>query len=148
MHVKRAYDAHEGPPRAPTETGTGTLFPKPVCRRYCYDRRRGGPPSYGIFLWLRDGTHPLAVGPVTPWPLAQARQIRPAAPVGATKPGARPTGRSQDNPSGIGRIGGQAGTQAPDATPAPPQNHASRAGSGEAGPEALSTSSLPNICLW
>ena len=35
------------------------------------------------FLRLRDGTHPLAVGPVTPRPLAQARQIRPAAPVGA-----------------------------------------------------------------
>ena len=37
------------------------------------------------FLRLRDGTHPLAVGPVKPWPLIQARQIRPAAPVGARK---------------------------------------------------------------
>ena len=32
------------------------------------------------FLWLRNGTHPLAVGPVKPWPLIQTRQIRPAAP--------------------------------------------------------------------
>jgi hypothetical protein len=31
----------------------------------------------------QDGTHPLTVGPVTPRPLAQARQIRPAAPAGA-----------------------------------------------------------------
>src|SRR5437660_10897756 len=37
------------------------------------------------FHRLRDGTHPLAVGPVKPWPLIQARQIRPAAPVGARK---------------------------------------------------------------
>ena len=44
---------------------------------------------------------------------------------------------SQDNPGGVSRIGGQAGTQAPDPTPVPPQT-------GEAGPEALPTSSLPN----
>src|SRR5437773_9828487 len=69
-------------------------------------------------------------GPETPRPLAQARQIRPAPPVGATKPGARPTNRSQDSPSGAGRFGGQAGTQAPDPTPAPAQNHGSRAGAG------------------
>ena len=55
-------------------------------------------------------------------------------------------GCGQDSPSGVGRFGGQAGTQAPDATPLPAQNHGSRAGSGQAGPEALSTSSLPNIC--
>src|SRR5215470_6570852 len=30
---------------------------------------------------------------------------------------------------GVSRFGGQAGTQAPDPTPAPPQNHGSRAGS-------------------
>src|SRR5512142_192576 len=35
------------------------------------------------FLWLRDGTHPLAARTCEPRPLAQARQIRPAAPVGA-----------------------------------------------------------------
>src|SRR5437773_5570144 len=90
-----------------------------------------------------------------PRPLAQARQIRPAAPVGARR-WARPTSRSQDSPSGVGRFGGQAGTQAPDPTPTPGQNHAGTAGSGEAGPEALSTSSLPitigrrpeNLAAW
>jgi hypothetical protein len=45
------------------------------------------------FLRLRDGTHPLAVGPCEPRPLAQARQIRPAAPAGARKPGTQPTDR-------------------------------------------------------
>jgi hypothetical protein len=35
------------------------------------------------FLRLRDGTHPLAARTCEPRPLAQARQIRPAAPVGA-----------------------------------------------------------------
>src|SRR6266581_8294080 len=63
-----------------------------------------------------------------PRPLAQARQIRPAAPVGA-RSWARPTDRSQDSPSGIGRFGGQAGTQASDPTPVPGQNLGSRAGS-------------------
>jgi len=51
------------------------------------------------FLRLRDGTHPLAVGPVKPWPLIQARQIRPAMPVGCQKklgPGRQIV--SQDNP--------------------------------------------------
>src|SRR5438034_8375070 len=84
-------------------------------------------------------------GPVTPRPLAQARQIRPAPPVGATKPGARPASRSQDSPSGAGLFGRQAGTQAPGPMPAPRQSHASAAGSREAGPGALSTSSLPNL---
>ena len=50
------------------------------------------------FLRLRDGTHPLAVGPVKPWPLIQARQIRPAAPVGARKTGTRPTDRFARQP--------------------------------------------------
>ena len=36
---------------------------------------------------------------------------------------------SQDNPSGVSRIGGQAGTQAPDPTPTPGQKRGSRAGS-------------------
>jgi hypothetical protein len=36
---------------------------------------------------------------------------------------------SQDSPSGVSRIGGQAGTQAPDPTPAPSPNRGSRAGS-------------------
>ena len=50
------------------------------------------------FLRLRDGTHPLAAGPVKPWPLIQARQIRPAAPVGARKTGTRPTDRFTRQP--------------------------------------------------
>ncbi len=69
-----------------------------------------------------------------PRPLAQARQIGPAAPVGARN-GTRPTGRSQDNPYGLRPIAGQTGSH-PDLTPAATQNHGSRA-------EALSTSSLP-----
>jgi NAD(P)-dependent dehydrogenase (short-subunit alcohol dehydrogenase family) len=34
----------------------------------------------GATVTDRRGVHPLAVGPVKPWPLIQARQIRPAAP--------------------------------------------------------------------
>ena len=45
----------------------------------------------------------------------------------------------QDSPHGVSRLGSQAGTQAPDPTPVSAQNR-------EAGPEALSTVSLPNIC--
>jgi len=45
---------------------------------------------------------------------------------------------SQDSPSGVSRIGGQAGTQAPTLRP----HHRKTT---EAGPEALSTVSLPNI---
>src|SRR5206468_3674285 len=47
---------------------------------------------------------------------------------------------SQDNPSGVSRFGGQAGTQAPDPTPTPPQNHGSRAGS--------TTHILPVALIW
>src|SRR6266851_3556859 len=64
-----------------------------------------------------DGTHPLAARSCTSWPLAQARQIRPAAPVVAQKPGCGRQIVSQDNPSGVSRFGGQAGTQALDHTP-------------------------------
>jgi len=106
---------------------------------------------------LRDGTHPLAARTCEPRPLTQARQIRPAAPVGALKLGARPTARSQDNPNGVGRFGGQAGPR-PDPTPASPQNIGSRAGAlihilpaeyalrvdGESGSGAAS----PNYQFW
>src|SRR6516162_3767306 len=44
----------------------------------------------------------------------------------------------QDSPDGVSRLGGQAGTQAPALTPVSSQNRG-------AGPEALSTVSLPNI---
>src|SRR5580698_4973647 len=47
-----------------------------------------------------------------PQPLAQAGQIRPAAPVGA-RTGTRPAGQWKDNLNGAGRTGGQAGSQAP-----------------------------------
>src|SRR6266496_894546 len=101
---------------------------------------------------VRDGTHPLAVGPVNPGLLPRSgrsdRQRR-------WVPENLGPGRqivSQDNPSGVSRIGGQAGTQAPDPTPAPPQNRGSRAGSTThtlpAGPEALPTLSLPNTRGW
>src|SRR5262249_14263705 len=43
------------------------------------------------------------------------------------KTGARPTARSQDNPNGVGRFGGQARPR-PDPTPASPRNVGSRAG--------------------
>jgi hypothetical protein len=36
---------------------------------------------------------------------------------------------SQDSPDGVSRLGGQAGTQAPDPTPLPSQDQGSRAGS-------------------
>src|ERR1022692_2971944 len=79
------------------------------------------------FLRLRDGTHPLAVGPVNPGLLpGTGRSGRHCRWVPET--GARPTDRSQDSPNGVGRFGGQAGTQAPDPTPVPGQNHGSRAG--------------------
>jgi len=61
---------------------------------------------------------------------SQAGQIRPAAPVGARKPGPGRQIVSQDSPSGVSRIGGQAGTQAPTLRP---YHHKT----AEAGPEAL-----------
>ena len=84
--------------------------------------------------------HPLARRTREPRPLVQAGQIGPAPLAGAIKtlgPGRQIV--SQDSPDGVSRIGGQAGTQAPDPTPVPVKT-------GEAGPEALSTVSLPNIC--
>jgi hypothetical protein len=81
------------------------------------------------FLRLRDGTHPLAVGPVKPWPLIQARQIRPAAPVGARNWDPADRSFRKTTRGGVSRIGGQAGTQAPDPTRPSPQDRGSRAGS-------------------
>src|SRR5215471_16550390 len=51
-----------------------------------------------------------------PRPLAQAGQIRPAPPAGATT-GTRPASQRKDNLNGVGRIGGQAGSQAPTLRP-------------------------------
>ena len=74
--------------------------------------------------------HPLARRTREPRPLVQAGQIGPAPLAGAIKtlgPGRQIV--SQDSPDGVSRIGGQAGTQAPDPTPVPVKT-------GEAGPEA------------
>src|SRR6266480_5205063 len=88
------------------------------------------------FLRLRDGTHPLAARTCEPRPLAQARQIRPAAPVGAIKPGPGrriviKTARAASADSEV-RPG-----------PRPPTLRPRQVETGEAGPEALPTSSLP-----
>jgi hypothetical protein len=69
----------------------------------------------------------------------QARQIRPAAPVGALKPRARPTARSQDNPNGVGPIRRSGRDPGSDPTTTSGRNLGCRAG-------ALSTSSLPTMC--
>src|SRR5580704_10871675 len=74
--------------------------------------------------------HPLARRTREPRPLVQAGQIGPAPLAGAIKtlgPGRQIV--SQDNPNGVSRIGGQAGTQAPDPTPVLSQDRGSRAGS-------------------
>src|SRR6266702_5807039 len=82
-----------------------------------------------LFSGCRGGTHPLAVGPVKPRPLPRpGRSDRQRRRV-PQKPGPGRQIVSKDNPSGVSRIGGQAGTQAPDPTPTPPQNRGSRAGS-------------------
>jgi hypothetical protein len=76
-------------------------------------------------------------GPVNPGLLpGQADQTGSAG--GCHKTWARPTDRYQDSPSGVSRFGGQAGTQASDATPHQDKPE-------EAGPEALPTSSLPTL---
>src|SRR6266704_3703653 len=82
-----------------------------------------------LFSGCRGGTHPLAVGPVKPRPLPRpGRSDRQRRRV-PQKPGPGRQIVSKDNPSGVSRIGGQAGTQAPDPTPVPPQNRGGRAGS-------------------
>ena len=91
------------------------------------------------FLRLRDGTHSLAVGPVKPWPLIQARQIRPAAPAGARKTGTRPTDRFPRQP--------EAASADSEVRPGPrlPALRAHRLKIREAAPEALPTLSLPTL---
>ena len=79
------------------------------------------------FLRLRDGTHPLARRTCEPRPLVQAGQIRPAPLAGAINLGPGRQIVSQDSPDGVSRIGGQAGTQAPDPTPQFSQDQGSRA---------------------
>src|SRR6478609_5430733 len=81
------------------------------------------------FLWLKGWHAPAGRRACEPRPLAQDGQIGTAPPVGARNlgPGRRIVSRTARE--GVSRFGGQAGTQAPDPTPAPPQNRASRAGS-------------------
>jgi hypothetical protein len=73
--------------------------------------------------------HPLVRRTCEPRPLVQAGQIRPAPLAGAINLGPGRQIVSQDSPDGVSRIGGQAGTQAPDATPLFSQDQGSRAGS-------------------
>src|SRR5580700_6329107 len=81
------------------------------------------------FLRLRDGTHPLAAGPVNPGLLHRTgRSGRHAG--GCHKnlgPGRRIVSRTARK--GVSRFAGQAGTQAPDPTPVLSQDRGSRAGS-------------------
>ena len=70
--------------------------------------------------------HPLAVGPVNPGLLHRTgRSTGSAGRCRNRGPGRQSA--SQDSPYGISRIGGQAGTQAPDATPPFSQDQGSRA---------------------
>ena len=78
------------------------------------------------FLWLRDGTHPLAAGPVNPGLLhrtGRSGRRRRWVPQNLG-PGRQID--SQDSRS-VSRFAGQAGPR-PGPTPRPPQNHGSRAG--------------------
>src|SRR6516165_10612885 len=76
---------------------------------------------------LRDGTHPLAARTCEPWPLTQARQIRPAAPVGALKtgPGRQLVRRTTRMASADSEVRPGPG---PDPTLTSPQTAGSRAG--------------------
>src|SRR5258707_7207774 len=80
-------------------------------------------------LWLQGWHAPAGRRTCETPASSQARQIRPAVPVGAMKPGPGRQIVSQDNPSGISRFGGQAGTQAPDPNAPSSQSHGGRAGS-------------------
>ena len=84
--------------------------------------------------------HPLAARTCEPWPLAQARQIRPAAPVGAKGwgPADRSLSRQPERRRPIRRSG-----RDPVPILRPRQAEAS-----EAGPEHLPTSSLPITPWW
>jgi hypothetical protein len=81
------------------------------------------------FLRLRDGTHPLAAGPVNPALLH--RTGRSGRHAGGCQinlgPGRRIVSRTARE--GVSRFAGQAGTQAPDPTPVLSQDQGSRAGS-------------------
>ena len=76
-------------------------------------------------------------GPVKPWPLIQARQIRPASPAGARKTGTRPADRFARQP--------EAASADSEVRPGPrlPTLRLHHRKTAQAGPEALPTLSLP-----
>src|SRR5258707_1670988 len=80
-------------------------------------------------LWLQGWHAPAGRRTCETPASSQARQIRPAVPVGAMKPGPGRQIVSQDSPSGSSRFGGQAGTQAPDPNAPSSQSQGGRAGS-------------------
>ena len=100
------------------------------------------------FLRLRDGTHPLAVGPVKPRPLDPGQADQTGSAGGCQKklgPGRQIVLAGQPERRQPNRRSGR--DPGPDLTPASSQDQGSRAGSTihslPAGPEALSTLSLP-----
>src|SRR5262249_15007600 len=84
---------------------------------------------------VRGWHAPAGRRPVEPRPLAQARQIGPAAPVGAERLGPGRRAGIKTTRTASSRIAGQTGSQ-PDPTPVATPTHGSTA-------EALPTSSLP-----
>jgi hypothetical protein len=86
----------------------------PLCRdgACLYDRQRHP------FLWLRDGTHPLADGLRKPGLSHRPGRPETAAPVGATRTWARPTSRFQGQPGRRQPIRRSGRTQVTDPTPA------------------------------
>jgi hypothetical protein len=91
---------------------------------------------------LRGGTHPLAVGPVKPRPLVQARQIRPARRWVPENLGSRPTDRSQDSPRW------RQPNRRSDRDPGPRPYARTTSKRGKPGRKHLSTSSLPITDGW
>src|SRR5258707_7905429 len=80
-------------------------------------------------LWLQGWHAPAGRRTCETPASSQARQIVPAVPVGAMNPGPGRQIVSQDNPIGVSRFGGQAGTQAPDPNAPSSQSQGGRAGS-------------------
>ena len=99
----RGFPTPSSPPRGSSAAATSAsawVSTPPVMARVSFTIVIAVP-----FLWLRDGTHPLAAV-CESRPLAQARQIGPAAPVGAkTRPSRRAGVKTTHKASG--RITGQ-----------------------------------------
>src|SRR5436190_21273099 len=93
------------------------------------------------FLWLKGWHAPAGRRTCEPRPLVQDGQIRPAAPVGARKNWG-PAGKSSRKTARRRQPNRRSGRDPGLLTLRPRQVTV-----GEATPEALSTLSLPNICL-